>query len=324
MGPQPECPKRELHHYVPEWIQRGFCGPKGNLYAFRLDDGRLFRTGPRRLYARQNQNTVWSEDSSKLLAYSENSYRYLDGGAAPRLLAVRDAARQASWSATATGVSGFTAALTSWLRGALLMQYTRTAAVFGDSSATADAQRLNAGQRRVVAIAAAVRRPKRMEAVLRGWSPIICRSSPRRSFILGDDIVLFGVPIGLPASPDAQQVLPFMGMLVDQHTLIGFTEPACQRFRRESGEAEVVQLSDAVVDEVCRRIAANATTVAASSAGRAEDFGRPEYARRLAECNRTTGSAVVMVGGRCDHRKDEKWDGSESASSAEYENCQLK
>ena len=214
---------------------------------------------PRRLYARQNQNTVWSEDSSKLLAYSENSYRYLDGGAASRLLAVRDAARQASWSATATGVSGFTAAVTSWLRGAVLMQFARTAVIFGDSSAIADAYGLNPIERRVVAVAAAVRRPRQMDAVLRGWSPIIYRSSPRHPFILGDDIVLFGVPIGLSTNPDAQQKLPFVGILVDQHTLIGFTEPAFPRFRRESGEAEVVQLSDAVVDEVCRRIATNAT-----------------------------------------------------------------
>ena len=292
MGPQPGCPKRELHHYVSEWIQKGFCDPEGNLYAYRLDNGRLFRTGPRRLYARQNQNTVWSEDSSKLFAYSENSYRYLDGGAAPRLLEVRDAARQASWSSTATSVSGFTAALTSWLRGAVLMQYTRTAVIFGNSLAIADAHGLNAVGRRLVAVAAAVRRPKRMDAVLRGWSPIIYRSSPRHPFILGDDVVLFGVPIGIPTNPYTQQELPFVGILVDQHTLIGFTEPACQRFGRESGKAEVVQLPNAIVDEVCRRIATNAATIAASSASRAEDFGRPEYARRRAECNRGAGSAV--------------------------------
>ena len=283
MDPQPECPQRELHHYVSEWIQKGFCDSKGNLYAFRMDNGRLFRTGPRRLYARQNQNTVWSEDSSKLLAYSENSYRYLDGGAASRLLAIRDAARQASWSATATAVSGFTAAVTSWLRGAVLMQFVRTAVIFGDSSAIAEAHGLNTVERRVVAVAAAVRRPRRMDAVLRSWSPIVYRSSPRHPFILGDDIVLFGVPIGLSTSPDVQQKVPFVGILVDQHTLIGFTEPAFQRFRHESENAEVVQLSDAVVDEVCRRIATNATTIAASSASRTEEFGRPEYARRLTE-----------------------------------------
>ena len=297
MGPQPECPKRELHHYVSEWIQKGFRDPKGNLYAFRLDTGRLFRTGPRRLYARQNQNAAWSEDSSKLLAYSENSYRYLDGGAASRLLAVRDAARQASWSATATAVSGFTAAVTSWLRGAVLMQFVRTAVIFRDSSAIAEAHGLNATERRIVAVAATARRPRRMDAVLRDWSPIIYRSSPRHPFILGDDIVLFGVPIGLSTNPDAQQNLPFVGILVDQHTLIGFTEPTCQRFRRESAKAEVVQLSDPVVDEICRRIATNATTIAASSARRTEEFGRPEYEDRRTVCSRSTRPVVVPVGG---------------------------
>ena len=297
MAPQPECPKRELHHYVSEWIQRGFCDHKGDLYAFRLDTGRSFRTGPRRLYARQNQNAVWSEDSTKLLAYSENSYRYLDGGAASRLLAIRDAARQASWNATATGVSGLTSALTSWLRGAVLMQYTRTAVIFRDLSATAHAHGLNAVQRRVVAVAAAVRRPKRTEAVLRGWSPIVYRSSPRHPFILGDDIVIFGVPIEFPLNRGAQPESPFVGILVDQHTLIGFTDPTCQRFPPESGRAEVVQLPDPVVDEVCRRVATNATTIAASSAGRTEEFGTPEYERRRMEINRSTGSAVGPVGG---------------------------
>ena len=296
MGPQPECPKRELQHYVSEWIQKGFCDPKGNLYALRLDTGRLFRTGPRRLYARQNQNTVWSEDSTKLLAYSENSYRYLDEGAALRLLAIRNAARQAIWDATATSVSELTAALTSWIRGAVLVQYMRTAVLFRDFSAIADAHGLNTIQRRLLAVEAAVRRPKRMDAVLRGWSPIVYRSSPRHPFILGDDIVIFGIPIALPTNPDAQQESPFVGILVDQHTLIGFTEPTCQRFPRESGRAEVVQLSDPVVDEVCRRIATNATTIAASSAGRTEEFGRPEYEDRRTECNRSP--VAVPVGGR--------------------------
>ena len=281
MNTPPKCPRKELHHYVSEWIQRGFCDPHGDLHAFRLDNGKRFRTGPRRLYARHNQNTVWSdEDAGTLLAYSESSYRYLDRGAAARLKAIRDAARQAAWSVNVTGVCGITAEITSWIRAAVLMQYTRTATVFRDWSAIAEERGLNAVQRRVVEVAAAVRRPKRMEAVLCEWSPIICRSAPQSPFILGDDIVLFGLPTSLPTAQKRPQEVPFVGIPVDQHTLIGFTEPGCQRFSGDSGNAEVVQLSNAVVDEVCTRIATKAITIAASSVVRSELFGNPEYKRR--------------------------------------------
>ncbi len=290
MVTQPECPRKELHHYVSEWIQKGFCDPSGDLYAFHLDNGKRFRTGPGRLYARKNQNTVWSGDSGTLLAYSENSYRYLDGGAAARLKAIRDAARQAAWSVSATGVSGLTAEITSWIRAAVLMQYTRTATVLRDWSAVTEEHGLNTVERRVVEVAAAVRKPERMEAALRKWSPIVYRSAPQSPFIVGDDIVLFGLPTSLPAEQDRSQEIPFVGIPVDQHTLIGFTEPSCQRFSDDSENAEVVQLSHVAVDEVCTRIATKATTIAASSAVRTEHFGNPEYQRRR-DGNRTMDCA---------------------------------
>lgn len=129
-----------------------------------------------------------------------------------------------------------------------------------------------------------------MEAALCEWSPIIYRSAPQSPFILGDDIVLFGLPTSLPTEHDRSQELPFVGIPVDQHTLIGFTEPGCQRFSAESGNAEVVLLSHAAVDKVCARIARKATTIAASSIVRAEHFGNPEYQRRR-DSNRTMGFA---------------------------------
>ena len=296
----PECPTNELHHYVCEWIQRGFCDPKGNLYAFRPDDGKLFRTGPPALYARNNQNTAWSEDPRRLLAYSENSYRYLDGGAARSLQAVRDAARQASWSVNATSVSGITAELTSWIRAAVLMQYVRTAIILQDWSAIAETHGLNAVERGVLEVAAAVRRPQQMEAALRDWSLIVYRSAPHDPFILGDNIVLFGLPMTLPTDRDAQQEVPFVGILVDQHTIIGFTEPAYYWFHGEPGRAEVVRLSTPVVDNVCRQVARNATTIAASSVVRVETFGKPECERRQNETEAAlSASAEPLIGGLC-------------------------
>ena len=169
---------------------------------------------------------MWTDDRQECLAYSESSHTYLDTGAAPVLHAIGDAAREADWSTRATGVSCLTPETMSWMRGAVLVQWLRTATreeqLLGR---VAEEHGLNKTTQRVVQIAAATRRPERMDALLQTWAPIIGRSTPQRPFILGDDIVLFGLPSGASAAEDAQQGVPFMGIPVDQHTLIGFTEP---------------------------------------------------------------------------------------------------
>ena len=200
----------------------------------------------------------------------------------------------------ATSVSGITIELTSWIRAAVLMQYVRTAIILQDWSPIAEAHRLNAVERRVLEVAAAVRRPPRMEAALLDWSLIVYRSAPHDPFILGDNIVLFGLPMTLPAERDAQPEVPFVGILVDQHTIIGFTEPAYHRIHGEPGRAEVVRLSTPVVDNVCRQVARNATTIAASSVVRVETFGKPECERRQNETEAAvSASAEPLIGDLC-------------------------
>ena len=132
-------------------------------------------------------------------------------------------------------------------------------------------------QLRVAQVGSVAKKPAKVMALLKAWAPVIGRSQPQYPFILGDNIVVVRLPIGR----EATQEVPFVGIPVDQHTLIGVTEPERQRFYGEPGKAEVVRMSGVAVDRVCERIAQSANIVAASSAVRAARFGMAEYERRL-------------------------------------------
>ncbi len=279
MGARPvhPPPRRQVQHYVPQWIQKGFCDPYGNLFAFRLNAGTSFKTGPSGLYAEKNLNTVWSEDGERCLAHSEKAYEYVDTGAAPALRAIRNAAREADWSASAVGVSGLTTHAESWIEGAVLMQLQRTVTRHEAWQSVAEEHSWSKIQLRVAQIGSVAKKPTKVMALLKAWAPVIGRSQPQYPFILGDDIVVVRLPLGR----EATQEVPFVGIPVDQHTLIGFTEPERQRFCGEPGKAEVVRMPGVAVDRVCERIAQSANIVAASSAVRAARFGMAEYERRL-------------------------------------------
>ena len=281
MGARPvhSPPKRQVQHYVPRWLQKGFCDPYGNLFAFRLNVGTPFKTGPSGLYAKKNLNTVWSEDGDNCLADSERAYEYVDTGAASALRVIRNAAREADWSAAAVGVSGLTTHAISWIEGAVLMQLQRTVTRHEAWQRVAEEHGLSRTQLRVAQVASVARKPAKVTALLKAWAPIIGRSQPQHPFILGDDIVVVPLPIGREATEE----VPFVGIPVDQHTLIGFTGPECQLFHGEPGKAEVVRMPGLAVDRVCEGIAQRANIVAASSAVRAARFGMPEYERRHRE-----------------------------------------
>ena len=210
----PNVPKRQRQHYVPRWILRGFTDSKGWLHAWRVDDERGFRCQPEAVFAEVNINTALSDDGEDILASSEGAYSWLDQHGSSAAYAIRDAARAAVWHPREAKVVGATPETLSWFTGLPLRQFTRTPEVRRNAEEVADRFDLTGEQTRVLQVAGSWDRLPNAEDHLNTGRPIVLRSSPQHSLIVGDDVVVRGVPL-----EDGKA--SFLGILIDQHTVIG-------------------------------------------------------------------------------------------------------
>ena len=270
-------PRKELQHYVPQWVLKGFTQPNGSLYAWRISEQRGFYTGPARIFARVNINTALSEDGREVLAYSERAYSWLDQHGSKVAYAVRDAARIADWHPQRVRVLHATPETLSWFTGLPLRQFARTPEE-QLVARVADQHGLSSEQRRVLNVEVGMAKLQNSEDVLNAGRPIVLRSSPEDPLVVGDDIVVRGALM-------ENGMVSFLGILVDQHTIMG-RGLVRDRQGLVPNEVEVRGLPTSEVEQINKYIAFRAETIAGSQSSLVKRLGTEEGAGRRAGASR--------------------------------------
>ena len=265
-------PKRERQHYVPRWVLDGFTDSGGNLYAYRIGEGRGFTTGPADLFVEVNINTALSDDGKDVLVYSERSHSWFDRYGSRVARSIRDAARSSAWHPRPAVITGSPETL-SWFTGLPLVQTMRSPWVRRKAEETAEQRELTGEARRMMVALAGSSRLPGTEAYLNAGRPTVLRTRPPNPLIVGDDIVV-------RAGPLADGRASFIGALVDQHTVIGRDFVRTRRALRPN-EIDVIELTAVEVERVNGQVAANAETIAGSQKALVWRFGSAERRRRL-------------------------------------------
>ena len=267
----PLPPRKELQHYVPQWILKGFTQPDGSLFAWRISEQRGFYTGPAGIFARVNINTALSDNGREVLAYSENAYRWLDEHGSKVAFAVRNAARVANWHPRRVEVLRASPETLSWFTALPLRQFARTPEE-QIAERVADQHGLSSEQRRVLGVGIGMARLRGSEDILNEGRPMVLRSSPRYPLVVGDDIVVRGTPM-------KNGMASFLGILVDQHTIMG-RGLAGDRQAIVRDEVEVRGLPPPEVEQINKYIASRAEAIAGSQSSLVERLGTEEGMRR--------------------------------------------
>ncbi len=270
-------PKRQRQHYVPQWILKGFAGHNGLLHAWQIREARAFGpTGPEALFAGTNINTALSDDRTEILAYSEEAHTWMDWHASRTALAVRDAARVASWSPNSVRViTAPDEKILTWFTGLPVRQIARSPNARRLARQVADRHQMTSEQTDVMKVESGTVRLPETEAYLDTGRPTVLRSSPGDPLIVGDDIVVMG-----PPAPDGRP--SFVGVLIDQHTILGRSFGHDRRGLK-SNEVEVVALGAKDVMPINRDTTARAETIAGSHKGLVDGLGEAESRSRSVE-----------------------------------------
>ena len=273
MTDEPQVPKNERQHFVPQWILRGFTDSEGKLHAFRVTEQRAFTTGPRGVFAATNINTAFSEDGKTLLAYSEDAYGWLDHHGSRTAFAIRNAAREAVWRSTkARIVVAADPKILTWFTGLLLLHILRSPDSRRLADEAADQFDLTNDQRQWLKVAFSARgRLQKTEDYLNTGRPTVLRAKSDDPLIVGDDIVIRGSPTedGKPS---------FIGVLIDQHTIVGRCFVHDGRLKLGPGDVEVVELTARDVEQINGQIASRAETIAGSRRRLVDRLGKAESA----------------------------------------------
>ena len=277
MNDEPQVPKNERQHFVPQWILRGFTDFEGKLHALRVSEQRPFTTGPRGVFAATNINTAFSEDGRTLLAYSEDAYGWLDHHGSRTAFAIRDAAREAVWRPRkARVVVAADPKILTWFTGLLLLHILRSPDSRRLAEEVADQFDLTNDQRQVLKVAFSARgRLQKTEDYLNIGRPTVLRATPDDPLIVGDDIMVRGSPTedGKPS---------VIGILIDQHTILGRCFVHDGRPKLGPGDVEVFELTARDVEQLNGQIASRAETIAGSRRSLVDRIGKTESAQRKA------------------------------------------
>ena len=220
-----------------------------------------------------NINTAFSDDGENVLAYSELAYAWLDQYGSSAAYAIRDAARAVLWHPRQAKAVGATRELLSWFTGLPLLHFTRSPDVRRNADEVADRFDLTSEQRRFLYVAGSSDRLPNAEDYLNSGRPTVLRSDPRHPLIVGNDVVVKGVPL-----EDGRA--SFLGVLVDQHTIIGrgfvFSRP-----QLAPDEVDVIELTLHDVEQINSQVASKAATIAGSESSLVLRLAKVERARRL-------------------------------------------
>lgn len=178
----------------------------------------------------------------------------------------------------------------SWFTGLPLRQVMRTPDTRRKANEVADRFDLTNDQRQVLKVELSRGRLQKTEDYLSTGRPTVLRTKPDDPLIVGDDIVVRGSPM--------KDALPsFIGLLIDQHTVLGRSF-VHDRPKLMADEVEVIELTILDVEQINGQIASRADTIAGSRRRLVNRIGKAESERRKERVRPAPARRAHTVRGR--------------------------